>query len=122
MSSTVKRYTQPETIPFEYEPVDGTVLNYRLVTLTGEERDNYLASVKQRMTKNVKGESEVTNIKGLTASILLYSLQKEVGGNWEKVPEKEIQAFPAPMQSELSAEALKLSGLNKEAAEEAKKG
>jgi hypothetical protein len=95
-----------------------------LRVISGLERDKYVKEIRNRTTKTPQGTLEVKDMDGLTAQILLLACRRNHGTaenpEWKPVPLAEIQAWPAPMQTELNEKALAMSGLDKKANEEAK--
>jgi hypothetical protein len=120
----VTRYTaEPDVHPFEYE-VNGAIINYRLIVINGSDRDKYIKEIRKRTKKDAQGRVEVVDMDGLTAMILTLAAQRNHGTEdhpeWKPVPLAELQAWPAPMQTELNEKALAMSGLDKKGPEEAK--
>jgi hypothetical protein len=119
------RYTaNTEDHSFDFEDKSGNVVFYRLIVIDGHQRDQYIKAIRSRTFKNAKGETEVRDMDGLTALILTYAAQRNHGTedvpDWKPVKLAELQSWPAPMQSELQEIALKMSGLDKKADEDAK--
>ena len=106
-------------IPIELEHEGGVIKSYTLKELTGEERDTYLDSMKNRFKYSPDGNvSAVTNFKGLHNSLLKMCLFDEETS--KLITEDELQKLPSTTTTALFDEATKLSALDKEAKKEAK--
>lgn len=116
-------YVEEEYHEFSLRKKDEVVF-YRLKTITGEQRDQYTKEIRKRMGRNHKGEMEVKDQDGLMGIIFQYSCERNVGSkespDWVSIEAKESQSWPSKMQLELNEIALKLSGLDAKAREEAK--
>ena len=108
-----------KSVPIELEQKDGTVKSYTLKELTGEDRDIYLDSMKDRFKYSPDGNvSAVTNFKGLHNSLLKMGLVDDETG--KLVTEEELKKLPSTTTTALFDEATKLSALDKDAKKEAK--
>lgn len=116
-------YQEEEFHEFSLKKKDETV-HYRLRNITGEQRDLYTKEIRKRMGRNMQGVMEVKDQDGLMAIIFEYACERNVGSEdipeWVSIKGKESQSWPSKMQLELNEIALKLSGLDSKAREEAK--
>lgn len=100
------------------ENPDGTVSNYTLKELTGEERDKYLSGMAKKMKTGPDGKPiGLRDFEGIEADLIFLSLYDEKGKN---VPTATIAKYPSRVQRMLFQAAQKLSGLDETAEEEAK--
>lgn len=129
MSEEKKRYSFDKPHEFEYEitHADGEVevIQYRLVTMSGANRDQYIKAVKKNLIKGVDGKADMKDPEGVTALVLTFCCERNYAdenshADWRAVKMPEIQAWPGPMQEELNDIASKMGGLNKTAKEDAK--
>ena len=120
MSAEVMKLTAiVKTIPVELEQEGGAVKSYTLRELTGDQRDVYLDSMKDRFKLSASGEvSAVTNFKGLHNSLLKLCLIDDETG--KVVSEEELKKLPSTTTTALFDAATKLSALDKDAKKEAK--
>lgn len=111
-----KKYTRKlKTLELEIESPEGLMQNYTLKELNGDQRDEYLEQINARRDKEGK---EIGKVKGATADLLCRCLY---GPDDKLVTAKTIGEFPSEMQLDLFKDAISLSGLDKEAKEQAKK-
>lgn len=117
MSETLRFSVKLKSIPVELETEEG-VNNYTLWEMTGEQKDSYLDTMKDRF--QVKGEEVVAiaSFKGYEASLLSICLKTESGG---EVSKKDIQALPATVREQLHQAAQDLNGLSKKGSADIKK-
>lgn len=129
MSEEKKRYSFAKPYEFEFEteyPASGLeVIQYRVVTMSGANRDQYIKAVKKNLTKGIDGKADMKDPEGVTALVLTFCCERNYAdensdADWRPVKMAEIQAWPGPMQEELNDIASKMGGLNKTAKEDAK--
>jgi len=91
--------------------------NYKLKELTGKQRDTFLNNVGQRMNFVAGKAQGMKSYDGLQSSLLALCLYDDAD---KLVSEKDIQEYPASVQTKLFKAAQELNGLDEEAVEEAK--
>jgi hypothetical protein len=106
--------------PVNLKQTDGTVKQYTLRELPGDELEAYMEENKDRMDTVVEGGKIVVrgvrSYKGMFTSLLKRALHNDQG---KKVPVEEIKTFPARVQQALFKDAQKLSALETVSEEEA---
>jgi hypothetical protein len=101
------------------ETVDLGDKEYKLVELTGAQRDLYLADSSRRMKLDAAGKPvAITDMKGLQSFLVSLSLRDPEG---KEVPQATIDGWPSATISGLHEIARELSGLGKEEEAAAKK-
>lgn len=107
----------PVSFDLALKEVDVTIGGepYKIMELTGSQRDSFLTKSAKRITTVGKGdnaEQRITNFNGLQSELVVLALRK-VGpsGSLEAVQESTIQQWPAPVVSELHKMARELSAL-----------
>ena len=105
-------------VPVTLTDKDKVVKNYVLKELTGEQSAEYLDGMSKRI-KFSKGEMEsISSLKGLQSDLLVLCLRDSED---VAVPKKEIEGYPASVQTKLFNAAQELSGLTDAGTDAAKK-
>lgn len=113
----LKLKADPSILPVEIE-FGGQVVSYEMRQLSGTTRDMYLENMTKRMKYNSQGDAVgVNSVRNAQAELITLCLFDTAGKN---VPVATIQQWSSGTVQTLFEEAQKLSGLNKEAKEEAK--
>ena len=105
-------------VPVRFRSKDGTIQNLKLKGLSGKERDKFLNAGRNNV-KVVQGQPVgLLNYTGFQSRLLCKTLYDE---NDELVSMEKIEEFPSGVQTKLYIRSCKLSGLDEESVEEAKK-
>lgn len=104
-----------QTIPVFIEDQTGKTVSYTLREMTAADRDDYLDGLRQRIVNTPDGKQTIGNFKGMQADLLALCLKNPDGGD---VTKEEIQAWPAPVVSDLFKAAQELNHLDQIAAPE----
>lgn len=105
-------------IPFEIEKPDSTVTTYKLVELSGAEREAYLDSVRNRMTFGADGKpTGFSTFVGGNTELVAMCVRDE---NGKKVSKETIADWPGEALVELFEQCQKLNSLTPKATDEAK--
>lgn len=127
----IRRKLKRETIPVFLEDEQGQVRGYVLQELDGSGRDAYMNDTAGRMRIGPDGRPQgIKNFNGLQASLIhrsLFEAELEEQGDeiiiksiGKQVDIKVISSWPSGTQQELFDAAQQLSGLGKNAQQEAK--
>ena len=111
---TLKR----KVVDVEVEKEDGSIGNYKLIEMTGEDRDVYLDKLSKRTKMNSEGRpTGISSFKDMEAMLIAVCLKND---KEEFVTMKEIQTFPASAVHDLHTAAQEINSLNDVGAEEVK--
>jgi hypothetical protein len=103
-------------IPVKLQTANGgPVIDAHLRELSGVQRDKYLDGMKAKMNVKAGKMESIKTFEGLQSQLLSLCLYKDES---QKFTEKEIQEFPAKVQTALFEAAQKISGLDIEEKEE----
>jgi hypothetical protein len=102
---------------FKSLPIKISGRDYTLKEIDGTQRDAYLNDMASRMKFEDGKPAGIKNFTGLQSKLLSMCLFDPDG---KPVPQAVINKWPSSLQAALFDEARKLSGLDKEAGEEAK--
>lgn len=103
---------------FDFEKSDGTVVEYTLRELIGDQLTAYMDTQRANVDILPDGKTMIKSFNGMHVNLLSRTVYDE---NDRMVPPTEIIKWPATMVQELFEDASKLSGLDKKAKEESKK-
>ncbi len=106
--------------PVKFKQKDGTYLNYTLRELCGPDRDKFMNTMNSNVRTDPATNKPVglRSYEGVESTLILMSYFDEKG---VAMTMKTLATFPGRVQAALFQAALKISGLDKDAEETAKK-